>query len=158
MLICTFNLLITSLELSTFFLWLKVFHLTFVVTWFAALFYLPRLFVYHAEANDRTSLTRFELMERRLYYGILLPSSLLVLVIGVVMSALWWKAYATEIWYWLKLALVVLLFGYQGLCSRFRKQFAKGQNMRPHEFYRWFNEVPLVILVLILILVVVKPL
>ena len=143
--------------MSTVFLWLKVFHLTFIVTWFAALFYLPRLFVYHAEANDPTSLTRFELMERRLYYGILLPSSLLVLVIGILMSILWWEEYATETWYWLKIVLVVVLFGYQGFCSRFRKQFAQGENKHPHVFFRWFNEVPLIVLLLILILVVVKP-
>lgn len=140
------------------FLWLKVFHLTFVVTWFAALFYLPRLFVYHAEASDQTSLTRFEVMEKRLYYGILLPSSLLVLLIGIVMSALTWEFYVSKTWYWVKIFLVLLLFGYQGMCSRFRKQFASGENTRSHAFYRWFNEVPLVLLVLILIMVVIKPL
>jgi len=134
-----------------------VLHLTFVVTWFAALFYLPRLFVYHAESTDATSLTRFEVMERRLYFGILLPSSILTLVLGVLLSSLAWEAYVTEIWYWVKVTLVVVLFGYQGLCSRFRKQFASNQNSRPHTFYRWFNEVPTVVLVLILILAVIKP-
>lgn len=128
-----------------------------MVTWFAALFYLPRLFVYHAETTDRTSLSRFEVMERRLYYGILLPSSILTIVLGVALSAIAWDAYATKIWYWVKLTLVVLLFGYQGMCSRFRKQFARNQNSRSHIFYRWFNEVPLVFLLLILIMVVVQP-
>lgn len=137
--------------------WLRVLHLTFMVTWFAALFYLPRLFVYHAETTDRTSLSRFEVMERRLYYGILLPSSILTIVLGVALSAIAWDAYATKIWYWVKLTLVVLLFGYQGMCSRFRKQFARNQNSRSHIFYRWFNEVPLVFLLLILIMVVVQP-
>ena len=132
-------------------------HLTFIVTWFAALFYLPRLFVYHAETTDTTSLTRFEAMERRLYFGILLPSSILTLVLGVLISTLAWEAYATKIWYWVKVLLIVLLFGYQGMCSRFRKQFVRNQNSRSSTFYRWFNEVPLVFLVLILIMVVIKP-
>lgn len=132
-------------------------HLTFVVTWFAALFYLPRLFVYHAESSDDTSKARFVVMERRLYFGILLPSSLLTLLLGVLLSSLAWEGYVTETWYWVKLALVLVLFGYQGLCSRFRKQFASNQNSRPHNFYRWFNEVPTVVLVLILILAVIKP-
>lgn len=139
-------------------LWLKVFHLTFVVTWFAALFYLPRLFVYHVEASDRPSLARFELMEKRLYYGILLPSSLLVLMIGALMTILTWEAYVTKIWYWVKILLVVMLFGYQGMCSRFRKKLVQGQNTYSHVFYRWFNEVPLILLILILIMVVIKPL
>ena len=139
------------------YLWLKVLHLTFVVTWFAALFYLPRLFVYHSDSSDDTSQARFVVMERRLYYGILLPSSLLTLVLGVLLSSLAWEAYVTEVWYWVKVALVTLLFGYQGLCSRFRKQFARNQNSRPQTFYRWFNEVPTVVLVSILILAVIKP-
>ena len=133
-------------------------HLTFIVTWFAALFYLPRLFVYHAETTDYTSLSRFEVMERRLYFGILLPSSLLTLVLGVLLSSLAWEVYVTEVWYWVKVSLVIFLFGYQGMCSRFRKQFARNQNSRPQTFYRWFNEVPSVVLVLILILVIIKPL
>ncbi|MYD45063.1 MAG: CopD family protein [Gammaproteobacteria bacterium] len=139
------------------YLWLKVIHLTFIVTWFAALFYLPRLFVYHAQTSDATSLSRFEVMERRLYFGILLPSSLLTLVLGVLLSSLAWDAYVVEIWYWVKVALVTLLFGYQGLCSRFRKQFANHQNSRSHTFYRWFNEVPLLFLILILVSVIIKP-
>ncbi|MXW07036.1 MAG: TIGR00701 family protein [Gammaproteobacteria bacterium] len=140
------------------YLWLKVLHLTFIVTWFAALFYLPRLFVYHAETTDSTSLSRFEVMERRLYFGILLPSSLLTLVLGVLLSSLAWEVYVTEVWYWMKVSLVIFLFGYQGMCSRFRKQFASNQNARSHTFYRRFNEVPSVVLVLILILVTIKPL
>lgn len=97
-------------------------------------------------------------MERRLYFGILLPSSLLTLVVGILLSSLAWKVYVTEVWYWVKVALVVLMFGYQGLCSRFRKQFASNQNSRSHTYFRWFNEVPLIFLVLILILVIIKPL
>ncbi|MXZ54973.1 MAG: CopD family protein [Gammaproteobacteria bacterium] len=139
------------------YLWLKVLHLTFVVTWFAALFYLPRLFVYHAESTDATSLSRFEVMERRLYFGILLPSSILTLVLGILLSSLAWEGYVTKVWYWVKVTLVLVLFGYQGLCSRFRRQFAKKQNSRPPTFYRWFNEVPTVVLLVILILVVIKP-
>ena len=96
-------------------------------------------------------------MERRLYYGILLPSSILTLVLGVLLSVLAWEVYATKSWYWAKVVLVVLLFGYQGLCSRFRKQFARGENSQSPVFYRWFNEIPLVFLVLILIMVVIQP-
>lgn len=96
-------------------------------------------------------------MERRLYFGILLPSSILTLVLGILLSSLAWEGYVTKVWYWVKVTLVLVLFGYQGLCSRFRRQFAKKQNSRPPTFYRWFNEVPTVVLLVILILVVIKP-
>ena len=133
------------------------FHVIFVITWFAALFYLPRLFVYHAEANDPTGIDRFKVMERRLYNGILLPSSLLALLFGVWLVLLNWSSYVGSGWFWVKLVLVLLLFGYQGMASRFRKELAKDQSTRSPTFFRIFNELPVVILVVIVFLVILKP-
>ena len=133
------------------------FHVIFVITWFAALFYLPRLFVYHAEANDPTGIDRFKVMERRLYNGILLPSSLLALLFGVWLVFLNWSTYVGSGWFWVKLVLVLLLFGYQGMASRYRKELAKDQSTRSPTFFRIFNELPVVILVVIVFLVILKP-
>ena len=138
-------------------LYLKVFHLTFVVTWFAAMFYLPRLFVYHAQAEDQISIDRFKVMEQRLYRGIMTPSALLTLVFGLWMTALSWPIYVVSVWFWLKVLCVVLLFGFHGMCGSFCRAFANEENKRSDKFFRWFNEVPLVLLTAILLLVVVKP-
>ena len=136
---------------------LKAFHLIFAVTWFAALFYLPRLFVYHAETDDSISSERFKTMERRLHLGILVPSSLLTLVFGLWMTTLTWNVLIGNLWYWLKLMCIVLLFAYQGLCSRFRREFAEDRNTRSAKFFRWFNEIPLIFLMAIIFLAVLKP-
>lgn len=133
------------------------FHVIFVITWFAALFYLPRLFVYHAEANDPTGIDRFKVMERRLYNGILLPSSLLALLFGVWLVIPNWSTYVGSGWFWVKLVFVLLLFGYQGMASRYRKELAKDQSTRSPTFFRIFNELPVVILVVIVFLVILKP-
>jgi len=139
-------------------LWIKAFHLIFIVTWFAALFYLPRLFVYHAMCNDQEGNERFKIMERKLYRGILVPSSLLTLLFGG-----WLLSYysldhiAAMHWLHIKLMLVALLFGYQFYCSYLLKQFANDNNQHNHTFYRWFNELPVVILIAVVILAIVKP-
>ena len=138
-------------------LYLKVFHLAGAFAWFAALFYLPRLFVYHSQATDEISIQRFKVMEKRLYRGIMTPASLLTLVLGLWLTALSWTAYASADWFWLKIGFVFLLFGYHGWCGRMVRTFANDENARSHVFYRWFNEVPLLFLVIILILAVVKP-
>lgn len=138
-------------------LYLKVIHLTFAFAWFAALFYLPRLFVYHSQANDEISNERFKTMEMRLYRGIMTPAALLTLVFGLWMTAYDWTHYASSTWFWFKVACVFLLFGYHGMCSRMCRDFANDRNTRTHVFYRWFNEVPLVLLVAILLLAIVKP-
>ncbi|MDE0646334.1 MAG: CopD family protein [Gammaproteobacteria bacterium] len=138
-------------------LYLKALHLIFAVAWFAALFYLPRLFVYHAEAEDSISIERFKTMERRLHLGILIPSSLLTLVFGLWITSLTWDVLISSLWYWLKLLCILLLFAYQGMCSRFRREFAEDRNTRSAKFFRWFNEIPLVFLIAIIFLAVLKP-
>ena len=138
-------------------LWIKAFHVIFVVTWFAALFYLPRLFVYHATATDKPGVERFKLMERRLYRGIMMPSAALTAVFGVWLVILYWDAYADAIWLWVKIAGVLGLYAYHGYCGRLDRRFANDENTRSETFFRWFNEVPTVLLFLIAILVVVKP-
>ena len=135
-------------------LWIKSLHLVFVIAWFAGLFYLPRLFVYHAQSSDAVSLERFKVMERKLYRGIMDPAMTLTLVTGVWM----WLGYGFGGgWLHAKLALVALLIGYHIWLGRLVKAFARDQNAHPHVFYRWVNELPLVLLVAIVILVVVKP-
>jgi putative membrane protein len=138
------------------YLWIKALHIVSIVCWFAALFYLPRLFVYHAQSEDTVSRERFVIMERKLYRGIMGPSMIATLVFGI------WLIYLNPGWLhqgWLhaKLLLVFLLIGYHHMCGAQLKRFARGENTRGHKFYRWFNEVPVVFLLLIVILVVVKP-
>jgi putative membrane protein len=138
------------------YLWLKAFHIIAVVTWFAALFYLPRLFVYHAMSEDTISQERFKVMERKLYRGIMTPSMVVTVVLGIAMLAInpGWLSMG---WMHAKLFLVALLLGYHHACSRLLKQFAANGNQRSHTWYRWFNETPVVFLVGIVLLVVIKP-
>lgn len=138
-------------------LWIKALHIIFVVTWFSGLFYLPRLFVYHAMAEDTLSLARFKLMERKLYYGIVVPSAFLATGFGLWLLLGYGRIYLTMPWMHAKLLLVALLWGYQGCCGYYRRQFSRDQNRHTHRFYRWFNEIPVVFLFAIVILVVVQP-
>ena len=135
-------------------LWIKAFHIVFVVAWFAALFYLPRLFVYHAQATDSVSIERFKLMERKLYRGIMIPAMVLTLVSGVWL----WLGYGFRgQWLVAKLGLVVALIAYHHVLAYYLKVFARDANTRSHVFYRWVNELPMLLLVAIVVLVVVKP-
>ena len=138
------------------YLWIKAFHLIAVVTWFAALFYLPRLFVYHAMAEDTVSRERFKIMERKLYRGIMTPSMVAVLVLGGWLLYLN-PALMTHGWMHAKLALVAVLIGYHHVCLAFMKRFAADANTRSHVFYRWFNEAPVLILIAVVCLAVAKP-
>ena len=138
-------------------LWIKAFHVVFVVTWFAALFYLPRLFVYHAAATDAPGIERFKIMERKLYRGIMTPSAALTAVFGVWNLMLAWDAYAGAGWMWTKLVGVLALYAYHGYCGRLLRAFANDANTHGERFYRWFNEVPAILLIAIVVLVVVKP-
>lgn len=139
-------------------LWVKAFHIMAVITWFAALFYLPRLFVYHAMSEDDISKERFKVMERKLYRGIMTPSAIVALVLGLVLITYYpMEAIASMGWLHAKLTLVLVLFAYHGLCGRLLKDFAKDQNKHSHVYYRWFNEFPVLILVAVVILAVVKP-
>jgi len=135
-------------------LWLKAFHIVFVISWFAGLFYLPRLFVYHASTEDSVTRERFKVMERKLYRGIMTPTMVLTLATG-----LWlWLGYGySGGWLHAKVALVVLLVAYHFWMGQLRLAFERDANRHSHVFYRWVNELPLVLLVAIVILVVVKP-
>jgi putative membrane protein len=138
-------------------LWIKAFHIMAVITWFAALFYLPRLFVYHSMSEDSISRERFKMMERKLYRGIAEPSLLAVLVLGAWLSYLNWGYYSGAVWYWCKLVLVATLIGYHHLCGIYLKQLRDDRCHKNHVFFRWFNEFPVLPLVGIVILAVVKP-
>ncbi|MET4693224.1 protoporphyrinogen oxidase HemJ [Endozoicomonas lisbonensis] len=138
-------------------LWVKAFHLIAMVCWFAALFYLPRLFVYHAMSDDSVSRERFKVMERKLYRGIAMPSMLATLILGFWLLSYNTSYYMSSGWMHAKLTLVFLLIGYHHVCGAFLKKFARDENTRSHTFYRWFNEVPVLFLVGIIVLAVVKP-
>jgi putative membrane protein len=138
------------------YLWVKAFHLIAVVTWFAGIFYLPRLFVYHAMAEDDTGRQRFIIMERKLYRGIMTPSAVVAVVLGGWLVALA-PAWLTQGWLHAKLALVALLVAYHLYCGHLVRVFREERNRRSHVWYRWFNELPVVLLVAIVILVIVKP-
>ncbi|MBS7664187.1 protoporphyrinogen oxidase HemJ [Pseudomonas lalucatii] len=139
------------------YLWLKALHIIAMVCWFAGLFYLPRLFVYHAMSEDEASRERFCVMERKLYRGIMLPSMLATLAFGIWLLSLNAGTYFSQGWMHAKLALVLLLIGYHHVCGAQLKRFARGENRRSHMFYRWFNEAPVLLLVAIVVLVVVRP-
>lgn len=137
-------------------LWVKAFHIVAVVTWFAAIFYLPRLFVYHAAAEDKVSQERFKIMERKLYRGIMTPSMVAVIALGLWLlhiNPMFLKGH----WMHIKLLLVIFLVIYHFYCGHLVKVFAADNNQRSHVFYRWFNEIPVLLLIAIVILVVVKP-
>ncbi len=135
-------------------LWIKSFHIFFVVTWFAGLFYLPRLFVYHAMAEDQPGRERFKIMERKLFAGIMTPSAVLALLFGTWL----WLAYGySGAWLHAKLLLVLVLIIYHIWCGKILTDFKHDRATRSHTWYRWFNEFPVIILLLSIILVVVKP-
>lgn len=139
-------------------LWVKAFHIISVVTWFAALFYLPRLFVYHAMTDNRESIEQFKTMERKLYRGIMTPSMVIATGLGLwLLYDYGWMAYSSMGWLHTKIALVVILIGYHLYCGRLMRSFAVDENRHSHVFYRWFNEFPVLILVAVVILAVVKP-
>ena len=135
-------------------LWIKSLHIIFVVAWFAGLFYLPRLFVYHAEAQDAASRERFKVMERKLYRGIMTPTMVLTIVFGTWL----WLGYGFRGgWLVAKLLVVAALVAYHFWLGAMVRAFARDANRRSHVFYRWINEAPLVLLAAIVVLVVVKP-
>lgn len=138
-------------------LWLKAWHLIAVVSWFAGLFYLPRLFVYHAQCSDESGRERFKVMERKLYRGIMWPAMVVAVGLGLWMLADNWSYYRSQGWMHAKLALAVLLIGYHLLCGRFVRDFRDDCNTRGHVFYRIFNELPVLALIGIVILVIVRP-
>lgn len=135
-------------------LWIKSLHIVFVITWFAGLFYLPRLFVYHAMSEDTVSRERFKVMERKLSNGIMTPSAVLALGFGTWL----WLGYGfAGHWLMAKLALVALLVVYHIYLMKLVGDFRSESNHHGHVFYRWLNELPVLILIAAVILVVVKP-
>ncbi|MDT8406348.1 MAG: CopD family protein [Methylococcales bacterium] len=139
-------------------MWLKALHLMFMVTWFAGLFYLPRLYVYHAMSEDTLSIERFKIMERKLYFGIMTPGMVLTLLFGVWMLADYaWAMYHSAGWLHAKLFLIALMVVYHVQCGRWLWAFKHDNNTRSHVYYRWMNEVPVLFLVLVIWLAVVKP-
>ena len=138
-------------------LWIKAFHIIFMVAWFAGLFYLPRLFVNHAMAEEQSVKDRLALMERKLYRFIT-PWMALTIGFGLwLMVDYAWAAYQHMWWLHLKLALVVALIAYHAYCGRIIRDFANDRCQRSHTWFRWFNELPVLILFVIVILAVVKP-
>ena len=139
-------------------LWLKALHLIFMVTWFAGLFYLPRLFVYHAMSDDAISDERFKVMERKLYFGIMTPGMVLTFIFGLWMLQDYaWAMYEQAGWLHLKLLLLAILIIYHWVCGRYLADFKHNRNHKSHVFYRWFNEVPVLFLLAIVFLAVLKP-
>jgi protoporphyrinogen IX oxidase len=142
-------------------LWVKSLHIIFMVTWFAGLFYLPRLFVYHALALDApggaetAAVARFKVMERKLYYGIMTPGAVATIAFGLWLWLAWFPGAGG--WMHAKLALVAVLIGYHVWCGRLVREFQRDRNRHGHVWYRWFNELPVLVLAGAVILVVVKP-
>ncbi|MEE4175032.1 MAG: CopD family protein [Xanthomonadales bacterium] len=137
-------------------LWLKAFHIIFMVTWFAGLFYLPRIFVYHAMAEDETTRETFKVMERKLLIMTHLGGAL-TWIFGLALILTWPRVYLSMGWLHAKLALVLVLVAYHVWCWRLVRVFARDGNRRDHVWYRWFNEVPVLFLIAIVLLAILKP-
>lgn len=137
--------------------WVKAFHVIFMVCWFAGLFYLPRLFVYHAMSKDEISHERFKIMERKLFFGIMTPAALLTILFGHFIITYNPEYYLHSGWLQLKLCLVTLLVIFHIYCGKLYYNFKNNKNPYSHTFYRWLNEVPTILLIAIVILVEVKP-
>lgn len=141
------------------YLWLKALHIIFVVCWMAGMLYLPRLFVYHSKVAPGSEASElFKVMERKLMRGIMLPCMILTFVLGFALAI---KSGSFEQgnggWLHVKLVLVLALGGLHGMMSKYRKDFAVDQNKKSEKFFRIFNEIPAVIMVVIILLVVLKP-
>lgn len=138
-------------------LWVKAFHIIAVVTWFSGLFYLPRLFVYHAMSTDQISKDRFVIMERKLFWGITTPSAIVAVCLGLWLLLSNADYYLAYWWMHWKLALVALVVGYHIVCWWYMRRLREGGNTPSHIFFRYFNEFPVLLLVPIIIFIVVKP-
>ncbi|OGT53126.1 MAG: TIGR00701 family protein [Gammaproteobacteria bacterium RIFCSPHIGHO2_12_FULL_41_15] len=137
--------------------WVVAFHIIFMVAWFAGLFYLPRLFVYHVATKDALGNQRFKVMEHKLFFYIMTPAAILTTIFGVWLLTFNIEYYLHAGWLHWKLMMVVLLWAYHVYCGMLMYQFAQDNNQRSERFYRIFNEIPTLLLITIVILVVVKP-
>jgi len=136
--------------------WLKAFHIIFMVTWFAGLFYLPRIFVYHAMAEDAATREHLKIMERKLYKFV---TPLMWLMIGLGLWLMYvngWNWFVLQTWLHIKLTLVIILIGYHFYCGKIVNDFQDDKKVQSHVFYRWFNEIPVLFLFAIVILAVIK--
>ena len=138
-------------------LWVKAFHVFFVVSWFAGLLYLPRLFVYHSMTTDEAGKSRFRTMEMKLFVIMTIGAIGAVILGGWLLYAYAWSAYATVGWLHVKLALVAALLGYHVYCYRVVVAFSRDHEPHTHRYFRWMNEVPALVLLAVLILTIVKP-
>ncbi|HMT91886.1 protoporphyrinogen oxidase HemJ [uncultured Thiothrix sp.] len=136
--------------------WIRAFHIIFLVTWFAGLFYLPRLYVYHAMPENKSSFELFKVMERRLF-GIMTIGAVLTAVFGIWMIILSEGVILQMGWFHAKALLLLLLIVYHYFCWRLMQTFRTGENLHSHKWYRYFNEIPGLLLILIVIFAVVKP-
>ena len=130
-------------------LWIKSLHIIFMVTWFAGMFYLPRLFVYHAMSSDEISNQRFKIMERKLFFGIMTPGGILTIAFGLWLLMTSWPAYMSGLWMHFKLSLVGLLIFYHIWCGFLLTAFKHDRNTKSHVWFRWFNEAPVAALIAI---------
>ena len=138
--------------------WVKALHVIAVIAWMAGMLYLPRLFVYHAQAEKGSVQSEtFKIMERRLYRGIMTPAMIAAWVFGL------WLAFGFGVvdwsmgWPWVKAALVIAMSGFHGLLGRYRRGFAEDRNLHSSRFFRSINEIPTLIMIVIVIAVIVKP-
>ena len=139
-------------------MWLKAWHLIGMVTWFAGLFYLPRLYVYHAMSDDAVSIERFKVMERKLFFGITTPGGIFTLLVGLWMLYDYaWAAFGDQLWLQIKLLLMLVLVAYHLYCGKLLLDFRHDRNQRNHVWFRWFNELPVLLLIAIVLLAVLKP-
>ena len=136
--------------------WIKVFHIVMMVSWFAGLFYLPRLFVNHTEFHEGEVHQRLAMMEGKLYRFVT-PMMWLTIITGSIMAWDMWAYLQSEGWFYVKIAIVGLLVAYHYYCGHLVKVFAEGKNHRNHGFYRWFNEAPVFALLGAVILVIIRP-
>ncbi|MDF7673263.1 protoporphyrinogen oxidase HemJ [Acetobacteraceae bacterium ESL0709] len=144
--------------LQNHFTWILALHIMAFISWMAGLFYLPRLFVYHTQVKSGTEEDqRFSLMEKRLYKQIMTPAMIVTFLTGGVMAVLPHSVDWQSIWWWVKLASVLGMAGFQGCCGLWGRNFASGKNTHNERFYRCVNEIPTVLMMIIVIMIVVRP-
>ncbi|WP_271828415.1 protoporphyrinogen oxidase HemJ [Commensalibacter communis] len=144
--------------IAPYYLWLKAFHIIAMIAWMAGQFYLPRLFVYHCQAKVGSEESeRFKTMEHKLQRVIINPAMIFTLLFGILLVCVPGIVDFHSIWWPVKFISVLLLLGFHGACSRWRKQFFKDQNKHSEKFYRYMNEIPTILMIIIVIMVVVKP-
>lgn len=146
------------IELAPYYLWIKAFHIIAIIAWMAGQFYLPRLFVYHCQTKVGSEESeRFKVMERKLQRMIINPAMICAFIFGVLLALIPGIVDMHSGWWLTKIIAILLLFGFHGACSRWRRQFFKDENKHSEKFYRYMNEIPTILMIIIVIMVVVKP-